>query len=321
MAVKSPMEYFQEQDFSLPSVREGERREISPAERQFLRKYLGVDDPADLGDMASIPRVEGESVLNVRPFASTGGMTATPPVVPPVTPQPGAEVGAQGDAPHLAVDTGGEAPLSSSDVLSGADALSASGTDAAGERPRGVDMPEEEMTGAETASGSRASGLLPADVPPEASVDEKLRSLETVTMVGFYVSKDVFVVPIDSVLEVIHYTALHRLPKAPSFLPGVVNLRGNILPVINMVELLTLEGSVLPDEHGLIIVCEARGMKLGLLVSRLHTIHKAKQDKFNWNAELHLGSSGELLSGLLETDEKLLGILSVERLVSKLLEG
>ena len=124
-----------------------------------------------------------------------------------------------------------------------------------------------------------------------------------------------------SVLEVIHYTALHRLPQAPSFLPGVVNLRGSILPVINMVDLLTLQGGELPDEHGLIIICEARGMKLGLLVSRLHTIHKAKQDKFNWNAELHLGSSAELLSGLLETDEKLLGILSVERLVAKLLEG
>ena len=153
------------------------------------------------------------------------------------------------------------------------------------------------------------------------SVDDRLRSLETVTTVGFYVGRDVFVVPIDSVLEVIHYTALHRLPQAPSFLPGVVNLRGSILPVIKMVDLLTLQGGELPDEHGLIIICEARGMKLGLLVSRLHTIHKAKQDKFNWNAELHLGSSAELLSGLLETDEKLLGILSVERLVAKLLEG
>ena len=81
-----------------------------------------------------------------------------------------------------------------------------------------------------------------------------------------------------SVLEVIHYTALHRLPQAPSFLPGVVNLRGSILPVINMVDLLTLQGGELPDEHGLIIICEARGMKLGCLFpGSYHTQGEAGQ--------------------------------------------
>ncbi len=302
MAVKSPMEYFQEQDFSLPSVREGERREISPAERQFLRKYLGVDDPADLGDMASLPRVEGESVLCVRVSEPLPGMA-----VSAVLPESCSGVNGKMEGISAVGENSGSEERAVAGILYDAENMTKAGV-------------KDEADG--TVSGpivlERREDV---DVPEEESVDAKLRSLETVTMVGFYVGKDVFVVPIDSVVEVIHYTALHRLPQAPSFLPGVVNLRGSILPVINMVELLTLQGSVLPDEHGLIIICEARGMKLGLLVSRLHTIHKAKQDKFNWNAELHLGSSAELLSGLLETDEKLLGILSVERLVAKLLEG
>ena len=88
MAVKSPMEYFQEQDFSLSSAHGGEQREISPAERQFLRKYLGVDDPADLRDMASLPRVEGKSVLTIRASAPSGGSeqsSVQPQSVPCVT--------------------------------------------------------------------------------------------------------------------------------------------------------------------------------------------------------------------------------------------
>lgn len=301
MAVKSPMEYFQEQDFSLPSAREGERREISPAERQFLRKYLGVDDPADLEDMASIPRVEGQAVLRAR--ASEPLPEKAAPAAPP---EASSEASGKEEA-LAAVAHSGFAEEASAGIPSDAQHMTAAREkDDAGETvPAPIGVKQREG----------------ADVPEEESLDTRLRSLETVTTVGFYVGKDVFVVPIDSVVEVIHYTALHRLPQAPSFLPGVVNLRGSILPVINMVELLTLQGSMPPDENGLIIICEARGMKLGLLVSRLHTIHKAKQDKFNWNAELHLGSSAELLCGLLETDEKLLGILSVERLVVKLLEG
>lgn len=303
MAVKSPMEYFQEQDFSLPSAREGERREISPAERQFLRKYLGVDDPADLEDMASIPRVEGQPVLCARvsePLPEKA-VSAAPPESSSGVGEKKEEIAAAvvehpGSVEETSADIPGDAP----------NMIAAGGKGEAGETVSApIDFKQQEG----------------ADVPEEESVDARLRTLETATMVGFYVGKDVFVVPIDSVVEVIHYTALHRLPQAPSFLSGVVNLRGSILPVINMVELLTLQGSALPDENGLIIICEARDMKLGLLVSRLHTIHKAKQDKFNWNAELHLGSSAELLSGLLETEEKLLGILSVERLIAKLLEG
>ena len=302
MAVKSPMEYFQEQDFSLPSVRQGERREISPAERQFLRKYLGVDDPADLGDMPSLPRVEGESVLCVRASEPLPAMA-----VSTVVPESSATANEKGEEPSAVDENSGSEQGAVAGIPCEAKNLPEAG---------GKDEPDETTSGPIVPERRDA-----VEAAEEESVDARLRSLETVTMVGFYVGKDVFVVPIDSVVEVIHYTALHRLPQAPSFLSGVVNLRGTILPVINMVELLTLQGSVLPDEHGLIIICEARDMKLGLLVSRLHTIHKAKQDKFNWNAELHLGSSAELLSGLLETEEKLLGILSVERLIAKLLEG
>ena len=302
MAVKSPMEYFQEQDFSLASPQGGEQGEISPTERQFFRKYLGVEDPREL---ASLPKTEAQTVLQVEAPEPTTEKTSSP------------------SAPAPSVS----APEKTSPAAPEEDASTEQFRNAEEKAVEEIIHDSEIVTEVDSrdSSGGKASSVSAIEKwlesTPGESVDEKLRTLETVTTVGFYVGNEVFVVPIDSVLEVIHYTALHRLPQAPSFLPGVVNLRGSILPVINMVEMLTLQGRELPDERGLIIICEARGMRLGLLVSRLHTIHKAKQDKFNWNAELHLGSSAELLSGLLETDEKLLGILSVERLVAKLLEG
>ena len=92
-------------------------------------------------------------------------------------------------------------------------------------------------------------------------------------------------------------------------------------------DLLILEGrrkaAAAPEggKNGLIIICEGRGLQVGLLIDKLHTMFKAGQGDLNWNAEAHLGPSAELLSGLLETGEKLLGIVSVERLVDKLLEA
>lgn len=265
------MEYFRDQDFSMDQPSD---REISPAERAFLKKYLGVDDPSALRGPAP---VEGRPVTDMIPGKAPAGDCSPafpaaphapdPAPLPAATPDPGAKT----PAPAI------KAPVP--DVFS------------------------------------------PAETPA-VSVDEMLRGQETATLVGFRISKEIFVIPIDSVLEVIHYEKPFKLPMAPSYLPGVVNLRGRILPVVDLAKLLILEDSrVVPtSQNRLIIVCEAKNLRIGLLADGLHTIFKAEQNNLNWNAEAHLGSSAELLSGLLETGEKLLGIVSVERLADKLLE-
>jgi len=55
--VKSPMEYFQEQDFSMDPA---SGQDLNPTERAFLKKYLGVDDVSAVQGMRA---VEGRPVL------------------------------------------------------------------------------------------------------------------------------------------------------------------------------------------------------------------------------------------------------------------
>lgn len=254
------MEYFQEQNFSMEA---DPGQEISPTERAFLKKYLGIDDASALQGLAP---VEGVSVA-------------------------GMAFSAVRDAAVRDADAG---PAPARTASGGADASTIAAADMA---------PAEEES-----------------VP----LDDVLRTQEIVTLVGFYVAGDVFVIPIDAVLEVIRYEEPFKLPMAPAYMPGVVNLRGRILPVIGLSDLLTLESrrNAAPGpKNGLIIICEGKGMQVGLLIDKLHTMFKARQDDINWNAEAHLGPSAELLSGLLETGEKLLGIVSIERLVNKLLEA
>ena len=266
------MEYFQEQDFSMSNA---SGQDISPAERAFLKKYLGLDDPSAV---AAVPPVEGKPVVTMPAAQQTAAPTA------PASPAPSPEKAAEP-----------------------------------------VPAPAKRAQPA-----AAAAALKPApELSAQPSLDASLQGQELVTLVGFYAAGDIFVVPIDAVHEVIRYEEPYKLPKAPSFMPGVVNLRGHILPVIRLADLLILEGrrkaAAAADpsngQDGLIIICEARGMQIGLLIDKLHTMFKAGQRDLNWNAEAHLGPSAELLCGLLETGEKLLGIVSVERIVDKLLEA
>jgi len=268
--VKSPMEYFQEQDFSMDPA---SGQDLNPTERAFLKKYLGVDDVSAVQGMRA---VEGRPVLGQALDAARSV---------PVAPAPG--VPGQGVAVSQKPDALTKTAAASADA--------------------------GEPTAQENVIGGWSGPLL----------DDLLREMSQVSLVGFYVTGDVFVIPIDAVLEVIRYEPPQRLPMAPPYLPGVVNLRGRILPVVDL-EALLIEPEHRrsePARNRLIIICEAKGLQMGLLIDRLHTIFKVEQKDINWNAEAHLGPSAELLSGLMETGEKLLGIVSVDRLVDKLLEA
>lgn len=301
--VKSPMEYFQEQDFSTQAAPSGE---MTAAERAFLKKYLGIDDPSLLQGIAPVEGVPvaGMALNAVRQAALRTG------------------------------EPDSQASLSA-EISVGADHSDDAHTEAtsANDRPTpSISWPIAESTAAEPTSAASATDAYSAkdaqtafglvtDELVRTAVDAMLPTLEIVTLVGFYISGDVFVVPIDSVMEVIRYEEPYKLPMSPSFMSGVVNLRGRILPVMRLTDMLVVQNGETPpvSSTSLIIICEAHGLQIGLLVDKLHTMFKAKQNDITWNAEAHLGASAELLSGLLETGEKLLGIISVERLVDKLL--
>ncbi len=278
--VKSPIEYFQEQDFSM---NDASGQDISPSERAFLKKYLGIDDVSALREL---PPVEGVPVAGLALSAVREAAARSEEDAPP--------------------------------------AESAESIPSAAPAGGGAARDETAGTGAGYSDSGHASEL--ATVP---SLDARLQEQEHVTLVGFYVAGDVYVVPIDAVIEVIRYEEPFKLPMAPAYMSGVVNLRGRILPVVRLADLLIQEGrrkaaaaaGLEGGKNSLIIICEGRGLQVGLLVDKLHTMFKARQSDLNWNAEAHLGPSAELLSGLLETGEKLLGVVSVERLVDKLLEA
>ena len=63
---------------------------------------------------------------------------------------------------------------------------------------------------------------------------ESTEALATKQLVGFFIGEEMFGVDILSVQEIIRDTLITPIPDAPDFLEGVINLRGNIIPVIDL---------------------------------------------------------------------------------------
>ena len=152
------------------------------------------------------------------------------------------------------------------------------------------------------------------------SLRTRLAAQEQVQMVSFYIREQVFLLPVSVIVEVLRYMPLTRLPMAPPFIAGVVNLRGKVTPLLHLDALLTTDQTMRYTEKSFIIVCGTDDMQLGLIIDKVHTMYMVSKDSISWNIEAQLGEGADFLCGLANIGEHLHGIIDPELIVEKLIE-
>ncbi|MBZ2172909.1 chemotaxis protein CheW [Nitratidesulfovibrio sp. SRB-5] len=172
------------------------------------------------------------------------------------------------------------------------------------------------------AGGAGAAGAAAGLEDEAESLDARLRNEPVLQMVGFFLGAQEFAVPTEAVQEVIKYAAPTRLPAAPSFVAGIVNLRGRVTPLVRLRELLGVYdgGDAAGSEDRFIIVCRRRGLQMGMMIERVHTMYRVPQQDIDWAIESHLGISVDFVSGLLKADERLISIVSVDKILDCVLK-
>lgn len=155
---------------------------------------------------------------------------------------------------------------------------------------------------------------------PAVLLKNLLRNEPRIQMVSFFVRDQIFLLPVAAIHEVLRHLPLIRLPLAPPFVAGVVNLRGRVTPLLHLDALLTNERHYRYTPRNFIIVCAGDHMQLGLIVDKVHTMYMVEQNKITWNAEVQLGASAEFLCGIADIDDRVCGIVAPDMIVQKLLE-
>lgn len=172
---------------------------------------------------------------------------------------------------------------------------------------------------------SPAGGPHPDAVPDEhkemgaqEKLEDVLRLAPELLMVAFFLGGQEFTIPTVAVQEVIRTTPVARLPAAPPFVAGVVNLRGKVTPLVRLRDVLEVSSPRM-DEDKFIIVCRRQGLQIGMMIERVHTMYRVPQADIDWNIEAHLGINVDYVAGLLKLEEKLVGIVSVDRVIASIL--
>jgi purine-binding chemotaxis protein CheW len=122
-----------------------------------------------------------------------------------------------------------------------------------------------------------------------------------------------------AVSEVLRYVPPVLLPLAPDYVAGVINLRGKVTPLLYLEDLLTTPRKT-RSENRFIIICSHKELQVGLIFDKVHTMYTFSQDQIMWDVESRIGASAEYICGLVDMNESILGVVSVEMIIGKVLQ-
>lgn len=151
-----------------------------------------------------------------------------------------------------------------------------------------------------------------------ADFEEKLKEEDEVQLVSFVVGDREYGLPIMVIQEVVRKVPVTLLPAAPRFMQGIINLRGRVTPVLDLRHLLH-DGMGIQDKF--VVICRHKGLQIGLAISAVRTMYRAEKKDLVWGVESEVGVSSDYLLGLYKNGEKLVNILSVDRLVEQILKN
>jgi len=120
-----------------------------------------------------------------------------------------------------------------------------------------------------------------------------------------------YAIPIGQAIEVLRMVAMAPLPHAPAWLPGMINLRGRVIPIMDLRMRLGLRPQA-PDLDTAIVVCDADGHILGLLADAVVEILTLPPESLA-PPDL-LSSATHAVAGVAHVDDRLIVILDLQTL-------
>lgn len=132
-------------------------------------------------------------------------------------------------------------------------------------------------------------------------------------LVTFGVGDEEFAVPILSVQEINRMMEITRVPQSPAFVEGVINLRGKIIPVVDLRKKFGM-GQTEQTKDNRIIVVEVQNRVIGFTVDRVSEVLRISKDVVDTAPAMVTGIDTDYVEGVGKLEDRLLILLSLDRL-------
>ncbi|MFD0959502.1 chemotaxis protein CheW [Paenibacillus chungangensis] len=140
---------------------------------------------------------------------------------------------------------------------------------------------------------------------------------EELKVIVFGLGNEEYGIEVDKVRTIERMCPITRVPKTPSFIKGVINLRGVVVPVIDLRGRFNLAETELTDNSRIIVVAVA-DMEVGFIVDSANDVTDIDTDEIDSPPEIIGGIKAKYLRGIAKLNEdKLLIMLNLSEVLNK----
>jgi len=142
------------------------------------------------------------------------------------------------------------------------------------------------------------------------------RDEEILQLVTFHVGEEEFGVEILDVREINRMMEITRVPHAPDFVEGVINLRGQVIPVVDLRKRFGL-GAIERDKSARIVVVELGDKVVGFLVDSVSEVLRVPRRVVEPPPAIVGGIDAEYIEAVVKLEDRLLILLELQKLLTK----
>ncbi|HHW40223.1 MAG TPA: purine-binding chemotaxis protein CheW [Syntrophomonadaceae bacterium] len=137
-----------------------------------------------------------------------------------------------------------------------------------------------------------------------------------VQLVVFRLGAEEYGVPITQVQEINHLSTPTRIPRSPAFVEGVINLRGKVIPVIDLKKRFELERTEYTEDARIVVV-EISGHTVGVIVDEVSEVLRLPTSSIDPPPAIIAGITAEYLRGVGKLQDRLLILLDLEKILTE----
>jgi purine-binding chemotaxis protein CheW len=132
--------------------------------------------------------------------------------------------------------------------------------------------------------------------------------------VGFRLGDEDYAIAITKIQEIILMKPITRLPQVPEAIEGLINLRGNVIPIVNLRKRFGLPAREFDDETRTVVV-NTHDKTVGFIVDEVTQVMRVASDQIQPVPISVAGLARRYIAGVARLEERLLIILEIDRLI------
>lgn len=138
-----------------------------------------------------------------------------------------------------------------------------------------------------------------------------------IQLVSFFLGEEEFGADILMVQEIIRMQPITRVPNAPHFVEGVINLRGKVIPIVDLRKRLNVDG--VEDKRKVrVIVVDVEGQIAGFIVDSVSQVLRIPKNTIEPAPSIVVaGIDSEYITGVSKLNDKLLILLDFNKILTK----